>query len=852
MKTWKAIVTLWLILFASVVWATPKAMIIFDASGSMWGQIDGVNKIVIARDALKSVVQRWNPAIPLGLTVYGHRTKGDCNDIETVIPIGPVNRQRMIETVMGIMPKGRTPIAKSLRRVADTLRGNEDPTTIILISDGRESCDADPCATARALKREGINFVAHVVGFNVDAKTDRQLACIAHATGGEYFSAKNAAALNNAIRVIAKKAEKPKPKPKPKPKITRTVLKLGARYNLLPTGLNISGIHWKVTQNGELVYDRTETDPEIPLSVAPVHIEADYTEASVPQRVSGDVALKPQKVNTVLIQLKSGQVTIDAAEEEGDPKVKASVRIYPVKNSQAQLDNEFGWCIPTPSEPCVRLLPVGDYLAKATYNGMKTQRRFSLKDREKKSLHLYFRQTGVVAISASETEGGKWVQADIREIRDAEGERVKSGYRTEIKEAKTFRLPVGKYTLDMRYNRFEKKNIPFEIKPGQTTKVHVVMGQTGTVAVSASETEGGKWVQADIREIRDADGERVKVGYRTDPKKPKIFRLPTGEYFLDMSYRDFKKTNIPFRIEAGKSTKVHVLFAPRHISVRGLPPCTRVHFELIAPDGRLLAESNAPAYKGADFLLGGERAFVEASAGNLKKRIEIQAARDGIAAVDFGGSEDSEGISGVWKTTEGIANIRQNGRKVRGTYPQDNGVIVGEMTYPRRLEGYWIEDHSDRECRTPKEGRTHWGRFVWSFDEKRCRFTGRWSYCDDIPDRRWNGEFLRPLPPRVDHSDLIRADQATGSAPVQKETSRPTPNPRKAPDPAQKALERLDRAVETAQEARTPEAQARELGRVMEALGGLMQSVQPARQAAPKTKTPPENPEEDDLKLLNE
>ncbi len=35
----------------------PRAVIIFDASGSMWGQINGKAKIEIARDALKNVVK---------------------------------------------------------------------------------------------------------------------------------------------------------------------------------------------------------------------------------------------------------------------------------------------------------------------------------------------------------------------------------------------------------------------------------------------------------------------------------------------------------------------------------------------------------------------------------------------------------------------------------------------------------------------------------------------------------------------------------------------------------------------------------------------------------------------------
>ena len=76
--------------------ANPKAMIIFDASGSMQEQIDGVTKIVMAKDALKEVVNSWNPKVELGLTAYGHRVKSDCSDIEIIVPIGKLNKKSMI------------------------------------------------------------------------------------------------------------------------------------------------------------------------------------------------------------------------------------------------------------------------------------------------------------------------------------------------------------------------------------------------------------------------------------------------------------------------------------------------------------------------------------------------------------------------------------------------------------------------------------------------------------------------------------------------------------------------------------------------------------------------------------
>jgi len=220
------------LLTASLAEAKPKTVIIFDASGSMWGQINGVAKIEIAKSTLKDVIKGWNPSVDLGLTVYGHRRKGDCSDIESVIPVGKVNKKKVIRTVMGINPKGKTPISRALRQVADELKYTEEKATIILISDGKETCDADPCATAKALEKEGIDFVTHVIGFNVDRKTDAQLECIAKATGGAYFSAKNATALNKAMKTIVKKVAVKKPEVK-KMELVK-VIPIGERRIIMP------------------------------------------------------------------------------------------------------------------------------------------------------------------------------------------------------------------------------------------------------------------------------------------------------------------------------------------------------------------------------------------------------------------------------------------------------------------------------------------------------------------------------------------------------------------------------------------------------------------------------------------
>ena len=64
--------------------AHAETILVFDASNSMWGQIDGRAKVDIARDAVQRLTQTWPSSRPLGLTAYGHRREGDCSDIQVL------------------------------------------------------------------------------------------------------------------------------------------------------------------------------------------------------------------------------------------------------------------------------------------------------------------------------------------------------------------------------------------------------------------------------------------------------------------------------------------------------------------------------------------------------------------------------------------------------------------------------------------------------------------------------------------------------------------------------------------------------------------------------------------------
>ena len=191
----------------------PRSMLVLDASGSMWGQIDGRPKIVIAREAVGSMLDGWQGG-DLGLMAYGHTRKGDCGDIEVLQSPGPANAAAIRRQVGAINPKGMTPITAAVRQAAEQLRYTEQKATVILVSDGEETCDADPCALGKDLERMGVDFTAHVVGFDIQqgSKAYRQLQCLASSTGGRYLEARDAAGLNRALDQVAQ-AQPPAPPP---------------------------------------------------------------------------------------------------------------------------------------------------------------------------------------------------------------------------------------------------------------------------------------------------------------------------------------------------------------------------------------------------------------------------------------------------------------------------------------------------------------------------------------------------------------------------------------------------------------------------------------------------------------
>ncbi|MBK8497966.1 MAG: VWA domain-containing protein [Flavobacteriales bacterium] len=191
-----------------------RMLFVFDASNSMnafWGNQPKINT---ARELLlKSLKQlEGQPDLELALRLYGHQTaihpgKQDCDDTKLEVPFSGSSIEPMRQKLLATRCLGTTPIARSLEKAA----GDFPPTTfndtrkvrnvIILITDGIEACDEDPCAVSRALQAKGIVLKPFVIGVGLTENDRYSLQCV-----GNYFDASTPELFEHVLKVVVTQA----------------------------------------------------------------------------------------------------------------------------------------------------------------------------------------------------------------------------------------------------------------------------------------------------------------------------------------------------------------------------------------------------------------------------------------------------------------------------------------------------------------------------------------------------------------------------------------------------------------------------------------------------------------------
>lgn len=178
--------------------------IVFDASNSMWAQIDGVSKMEIARQTLEETLDALPDDLAVALRVYGHRHKREernCQDSELLVSFEARGREAIRRAIASIKPRGQTPLGYSLEQVAGDFGGFVGERAVVLVTDGLESCGGDPVAAARALQHDA-RIPVHVISFGLGSGEDEDVAslrAIAQASGGRFIAAGSAEELRTAL-----------------------------------------------------------------------------------------------------------------------------------------------------------------------------------------------------------------------------------------------------------------------------------------------------------------------------------------------------------------------------------------------------------------------------------------------------------------------------------------------------------------------------------------------------------------------------------------------------------------------------------------------------------------------------
>lgn len=181
-------------------------ILVVDGSGSMNGPIESETKIAYAQSVVKDMLVQPAPGgmrRSFGVMAFGAQapaSANNCEDVTTISPLGPINPTTIGPALDAIKPQGTSAIAYALQQAAEQLPNASDDADnmLILIADGVDTCNADPCLAAEQIKGGPKKAMIHVIGFDLDQKAEQQLRCVTEKADGRFFLARNVPELRTA------------------------------------------------------------------------------------------------------------------------------------------------------------------------------------------------------------------------------------------------------------------------------------------------------------------------------------------------------------------------------------------------------------------------------------------------------------------------------------------------------------------------------------------------------------------------------------------------------------------------------------------------------------------------------
>lgn len=443
-------------------------LLVIDGSGSMWGRFETPEekraKIDVVRELVRPIIAGHTSA-RIGLQSFGHRRKGDCSDVE-IIAAPSLERTNLLATLDKLNPRGKGPLAESVRQAAQSA-ATQRPSSVIIIGDGIDNCRQDACAAAAEFAKAAPGVPIHVIGLGVAPAEHPALQCIPAATGGKFYDARDPVALAAAISEVtaltlgdsaatvaaqnsapeAASAKDGQAAPAARPQ-TGVVATLSLAQGTKPLDIPAS---WRIAEAGNGKVVKTVASAVLTESLAPgsYKVEAQLHGLSA----SGSVEIEDGETENLALSLDAGRLKVTAPAQKGEQPLFVVRRLQNARETageQSVPSSPDGTVLMTRTTSIDTALPPATYTVAMIAGDYRQEKTVTLA-RGEEAAAAFQTGLGTLSLTAVLAEGGPPVTGATFSV--LEDDPDSPGGRRETRRSRAsdprFTLPPGTYYVNV-------------------------------------------------------------------------------------------------------------------------------------------------------------------------------------------------------------------------------------------------------------------------------------------------------------------------------------------------------------------------------------------------------------------
>jgi Ca-activated chloride channel family protein len=528
----------------------------------MWGNLgqDRASKFDLVRAALRQALTPLGPQSRIGLMSFGQRRRADCSDVEVVTPpdVGP--GERIAGLADKLNPRGKGPVALAIREAAKQVPAGT-AATVILMHDGPDNCQQDPCAAAAEVAKANPKIVIDVIALGLEKADAQRMACVPKATKGQMFDVRDAAGLNVAVAESVRLAS-------PDPAAGRPAAEAGLTAPA-PTeapGLRLSAalagvgptltvpVTWRVTKAeapNDLVAKRES--PELNLNVAPGSYVVEASLGLAKARQVVEVGSKGR--TSAQLGLAAGILKINGhADKDGDALAEPIVTVSAIADGggTTRAPETPVWITREPSTELV--LPAGTYKVRIEDGLANKEMQVAVTPGNAVEAQMVL-GTGRLELSAA-ANGGAEAMTDVVYTLAEDDPDAPQGRRDVARSADpapVFILPAGTYYLAAQSGAAEVRD---RIAVGSGTTVKHLLTFNAVKLSVAVQVDGPVAGHQPIT-VRVLTPEKGSEEIARSTAEAPVFLLPPRRYRVEAQLgTENVKAATEIDLPAGRDTKI--------------------------------------------------------------------------------------------------------------------------------------------------------------------------------------------------------------------------------------------------------------------------------------------------------